>query len=84
MTDLSHIKEYILWDTDKEVAYISNDLSKLENIDDGWMTLCCVIDTKYGLKVCFLHQYDTGEYRIARSIVHRDSFIRFCKEVKYL
>ena len=83
MFDPTLIKEYFLWDFDKEHVYISKDINKLLNIETDDMRLYGVIDTKFGLKLAELNKYD-DEYHIGKTFMHRDTFIGYCREVYFL
>ena len=84
MFDSTLIKEYFLWDFDKEHVYISKDMDKLLNIETDDMQLYGVIDTRFGLKLAELNKYDDDEYHIGKTFMHRDTFIGYCREVYYI
>lgn len=76
--DKERAKEFVFYDIIDEVIYISKDVYKLIDINDGRLTgIYAVVDTESGEKLFEMDFAYSGEPIIMRVFLHKDYFFRY-------
>ena len=89
--DKEKAKEFIFYDmfsdVDNETIYVSNDLDKLIEMNEGGLSMIyAVVDTDNGEKLFMMDFAYSGEPIITRVFLHKDYFFKamWNKEVKHI
>lgn len=88
--DKEKAKEFLFFDQineDKEIIYISNDLDKLIEMNDGSLTsIYAIVDTENGEKLFEMDFAYSGEPIIMRVFLHKDFFMKhyWNREIRHI
>lgn len=75
--DKEKAKEFIFYEPLKEVIYISNDVYKLIELNEGYLTdIYAVVDTENGEKLFEMDFGYSGEPVIMRVFLHKKFFMK--------